>query len=421
MSTHLSLPPVPTGPNEIAESFKGFTQRLKVDQQFASRIHRFRVEMATRNPDHVAFLGSNLLGVYPFRFTERQRDSWFDDVIRIGEVEFDQVISTISYIKPDWIRISDAMNQSCVWLLHVLYHCNLPKKYKEQAMMDVATIFQYKLLSSTLAHVFKYPADRAVAQATADAMSRKFLLKQEGSWGAVVEYRSKEILSLMAEPSVHQGAIMYHAPDEAVGYMITDVQQRLKDYVKNLTDLFYQIRAKGVAVYTTSATIDVAGETLVKDKTRDFSKYRRYIHEVLSDRKTFVKDELVKIIVTAQHTTPEPRLIEALNWLSDNHRVPGAPQVERLVDETIVHAYNLIKSESALRTSRSILAPLITRLRALYMASRMADPTLLEMKELGDKIVKQCVTSKNESVLSSVRTAMTLYIVLRAFTMEHYS
>lgn len=421
MNTKTGVLVRPTGADDIFKSFQVFTARIKIDQQLAMRIHKFRLAMATRNPEHVAFLGSNLLGVYPFRFTERQRDEWFDSVLGIEESEFDQVISTIEYIKPDWVRISDAMNQSCVWLLHILTASTLTKRYKEQALIDVATIFQYKLLSSTLAHVFKYPADRAVAQATADAMNRKFLLKQEGSWGALIEYRAKEILSLLDEPSVHQGAIVYHADDAAVGYMITDVQQRLKDYVKNLTELFYQIREKGAAVYMTSATVEVKGETLVKDRQRAVTNYRRYIHETLADRKTFIKDELVKIIVNAQKTTPEPRLIEALNWLADNHRVSGSPIVEKLVDEAIVHAYNLVKSEANLRNSRSILAPLITRLRALYMASRMSDPTLLEMKSLGEQIVKQSVTSKNDSVLSSVRTAMTLYIVLRAFTMEHYS
>ncbi len=420
-----SAPPDPNvkqpGTYDTAAAFEKLLPRLKVDIALVKRIHRYRLAFATRNADHVAFLGSNLLGVYPFRFTERMREEWFDDVIRIDESAVKHAISTVPYIDPEWKRISDSMNQLCVWLLHVMYHSKLPQRDKIQCMKDIATILQYKLLSSTLAHTFKFPADKAVAQAASDAMSRKFLFKQLGSWGALVDYRTNEIIGIRDGVILHQNTIRFHGPDEAIGYMISDIQQRLKDYVKNLTDLFYQIREKGVAVYTTSTTIEVSGETLVKDKQRAFSNYSRYIHSVLGDRKTFIKDELVKVVADLQHTAPVPRLVEALTWLSDNHRVPGSTEVEKLVDEVLIHAYGIVKSEPTLRTGRSIMAPLLAKLRALYMASRMADPTLLDMRIAGDAVVRKAVNSKNESVLASVRTALLLYIVLRTFTMEHYS
>lgn len=391
---------------------------VKIDLALMKRIHRFRIEFATKNPDHVKFLGSNLLGHYPFRFRDEQRAEWFDDILNIDEEELRSRIVALPTINEDFVRITDAMNQSCCWLVSAIYHSKLSTSQKEVGMKDVLTILQYKFLSSIMAHNFKFPSDLAVAQATAAAMTRKFLLKIVGSWGALIDFRTDDILS---KTSVHHDTIVKHGPDAAVGYMITDIQQRLREYVKNLTELFYEVRASGNTLRATSSTVELNGQVIVKDKQRTYTTYTRYLHDVIGDRPTFIRSELVQVIISSMHTTPQKLLEEALTWISDNHRAPGVPEVEQLVDETLVHAYSVVLNDKSLANSGSILVPLIARLRALYMASRMVDPSLLKMKALSDKVVRQAVKTRNESVISSVRTSVMLYLVLRAFAKEHYS
>jgi hypothetical protein len=42
------------------------------------------------------------------------------------------------------------------------------------------------------------------------------------------------------------------------------------------------------------------------------------------------------------------------------------------------------------------------------------------MRDLGDKIVKKGVISRNAAALASVRTGLQLYLILRAFSRKHY-
>jgi hypothetical protein len=121
------------------------------------------------------------------------------------------------------------------------------------------------------------------------------------------------------------------------------------------------------------------------------------------------------------HTVPERHLIEALEWLSLNHRVKGAEAVEQLVDEAMQHCFQLMIDNRAQYGKDINLEALLIRLRALYTASRMSDETLLKMRDLAERIVQRSVSSKNQSIHAGVRTAMVLYIVLRCLAMQHYS
>ena len=44
----------------------------------------------------------------------------------------------------------------------------------------------------------------------------------------------------------------------------------------------------------------------------------------------------------------------------------------------------------------------------------------MEIRAIAEKIIKKATTTKNNSAIASVRTAVLLYIITRAFTMTHY-
>ena len=55
------------------------------------------------------------------------------------------------------------------------------------------------------------------------------------------------------------------------------------------------------------------------------------------------------------------------------------------------------------------------------MASRSTDEDLMMLREYGEKIVKVGTSTKNPTIIAAVRTGLLLYIVLRGFTMHHYT
>lgn len=410
----------------IASIFARLGRHTPIDHALLKRIHDYERSFVNRNKDHVEFFGGNLMGVNPVRFRTQDRDEWFSDVVGIDELELRDAIVDLPTVNENWKRASDAMNLSCVWLLHAIYKSNLSNQEKEAGMVDTLLVLQYKFLTSLMAHYYPYPADRAIMEAVYASLSRRYALKVAGSWNVLLRERAHEIISASG---IHRKKYQAFNSDKDIIDMVTDIQSRLKKIIKTMTKVFYDTRAAGGRIGTEKSILEIDGQTVLKEKTRHFTSYIRYIHQVADDPRSFIRKELIDVVADAQHTMDPRRLEEALMWVSLNHRV-AMPRwepkveggyVENFLDEVLLYAFSLVSHKSALITGRSGLSPLIAQLRTLYMASRMADPSLLKAKEMADNIVGQAISSRNASVAASVRTGLQLYIVLRAFAMSHYA
>lgn len=404
----------------IKEVFQEGCPDLKIDRAFIRKLHLYTQNFANKNEDHIAFFGGNLMGVHPVRFRDEDRNRWFDDVLETDDLALEDELFKLPAIVPSRNVSSDVMNLSCCWLVHAIHISDLSPKEKEEAMTDALMVLQYKFITSILAYWFRYPADKNVAETTYARLNKKFGLKVYGSWRALLLARARDIL---ASSSPHYQTYRSFNDDLAVVYMVNDIQGRIKDILKNIRDVFEEVRKdpRG-AIRSTSATqVDAEGITAVKDKQRNFTIYRRYIHGVMSDRPSFIRDELVQVIVSAMPTMPDKLFLEALAYMSQNIGPGGDKDVGELVDETLSHAFDYIATNRSIMNNPNDIGGLVAKMRSLYMASRGSDPTLLKMRATAEQIATRAVRSKNASIIAAVRTGMMLYIVLRTFTMKHYS
>lgn len=396
--------------------FDRHSSDLKIDQALVRRLHNYALGFVNRNEDHVNFFGGNLLGVYPVRYRTTDRETWFDSVVKMDEREVQNDLHEVEAFDADYQVSSDTFNQSCIYLLHRIYTSTLSSSQKEQALMDTTLIMQYKLISSLMAHYFPYPADQQIAIATYAELSMKFSLKIHGSWGALLQARAKDVLD---QHSIHYKTYTEYKNDPGVIYMINDIQGRLREIIKSMVAVFYQVKESGKKFALVSATLERDGLTIVKDKHNQYQTYTRYVKQILSDKPSWVRAELSSIVCDAMHRMP-PRLFEdTLAWMSDHQG--HAPVIEQLIDEVLNHAYDYVTHNRSFQNGRIPLELLLTRLRALYMASRMVDPALLKSKELAESLVAQAVKTKNPSIQASIRTGVQLYICLRAFSMSYYA
>jgi hypothetical protein len=404
----------------ILSVFQSLTTDVAIDAGFVKRIHDYQEAFCHKNEDHVQFFGGNLLGVHPIRFLPSDRNTWFDDIIQVDDLALQEDLYKLPTIDPNHKVASDVMNQSCIWAMYAIANSpHLTPAQKEQGLIDTALVLQYKYLTSIMWRQFKYPADPALAQATYNALTRKFALKVTGSWKALLIQRAKDIIS---NSSIHHRTIQTLSPDQAVIYAINDIQGRLREIVKAMVAVFYRVREEGGKVLTNKATtVEEGGIVLVKDVDRPGSSYLRYIHEVIDDKQTFVRDELVKIICDAMHTMPPKLFVETLEWMAVNHRASPGKKIDTFLDETVIYAYNFVAEQRALQGSHQGLTNMLIKLRALYMASRMVDPQLILTRDLSEDLVRMAVHTQNATVIASLRTGIQLYVVLRAFTKSYYS
>lgn len=400
----------------IRSIFEDAARDFEVNERLVGRLKEFEKTFVNRNEDHIAFFGGNLTGVNPMRFRQSDREKWFAEVLEIDDLLIEDGIKRLPHDQT-WVRANDVFNQSCVWLTHRIMNSSLSPTLKEEAATLTIQIMQYKLLGSLLYRWFQYPADEGTAQATLAAMSRKYLIKTSDSWHDLLKKRAKEMVSAR---SVHRRAYMEMKSDKDVINMINDIQNRLKELVKSIGKVFYDLHAKGIRVNSEKSVREIDGSVVLIDKTRQFSTFIRYLHEVMDDPNSFIRDELVDVISDSMHTMNPRHLIDTLEWMSKNRLVAKHEYITELADETLIYAFDMISSDRSLYNSRGGLSPLIAKLRSMYMASRMSNESLLKTKDLSEKVVTNAIRTKNASVIASVRTGVQLYLVLRAMAMQYY-
>ncbi len=403
----------------IKSVFERHCSHLKFDIHLAKKINAFQVGFANKNEDHMTFFGGHLTGVQIVRFTTQDRDAWFTDVLGIDDLSLEEDLHSLKTINPDHHVSSNVFNQTCMWLIHkFMLSPLLNDDQKHKAMIDCGLVLYYRFITSLLYKYFIYPADPQIAAATYSQLSYKYELKQHGSWFATLNARCEK---LIAPDGIHYKTFKRYDDDYDIIYLINDSQGRIRDMMKNIYSEFKKIHSLGTRIKVTSALVEHDGEMALRDGTKSLTNHTRYIHSIISDEHSFIKDELIELLEKVMRTMPGKLLRVSLKYCSNNYRFSNNKDIEELIDITLVHSFSYLDNNRTILKDTTDLASLISKLKGIYMSSKSVDPDLLMMREKARTIVKTATGSKNESLIASIRTGLLLYIVIRAFTMNHYS
>lgn len=279
-------------------------------------------------------------------------------------------------------------------------------------------VLNIKLLTSLLYNYFKYPADEAVAKAAYAELSYKFSLKQEGSWYKYLESRSRDILD---KKSIHYEVLTQFDKDLKIVATINDIQGRIRGAFKNIYGVFRNIHAQGIRIASSSAIIEHDGVEVLRDKTRSLTTYTRYLSSILHDQDSLMKEDLMQAIEKIMKTMPPKLFRETLQWLSLNYGTKYTELIDKNINAMMIHAFDYLNANRFLMRNTTDLPSLITKLKGTYMSSRNTDVALKEMRTDFENMVRLATGNKNDSILSSVRTGIMLYLVTRAISMKHYT
>jgi hypothetical protein len=403
----------------LKEVFDQQFDQVKFDRDLCQRVIQYSQRFMTRNDDHSAFFGGVLLGVNPIRFLESDREAWYEDVLDVDEALLTNAFRKVKSINHEFKVMSDVFNYTPIYLAHRLEQANLPQKLKRDAQVHGFMVLHYRFLTSLLVTRFRYPADREVAQATYSMLSGRYDIRRYGSWRALLEARSEDLVS---PNSIYRRAIQDFKPDPSLIRVVTDTQGRIREVVKKIYAVYLETLQSGVRVTSTSDTMMTTdGEMVLRDRKNGYADYLRYMNEVAQTERNLIKDELINVIASAMPTMPPQLLKETLVYLTRNYQQRGQAYLEELVKETLLYTFDYLQSNRSLVGRSNDLAALVANVRSLLMASRSSDPSVLKMREQAEKLVMNAVKTRNGAVIASVRTGLLLYVILRAMTKQYYT
>jgi hypothetical protein len=407
-------------PATIKNVFQEHCNRIVPDQNLANRLKKLQIGFVNKNKNHIEFFGGNLTGVQPVKFMPADKDLWFDLILESDEQELKEQLHSLNSVNPDYVVSSDPMNLSVVYILHLLYRSNkLSLDQKNEAMIDALLYLQFKFLTSLLYRYFQYPAKKETAEATYAQLTNKFSIKIYGSWIEVLKARSRDIIS--PDTSIHFDTIANMESDEKVLRMVADIQGRIRDMLKNIYAVFIQVHRAGDKIASTSSVVEHDGVEVLKDHTRGLIVYTNYLKSIVSDRNSFIRSELLRVIEDISPAAPPKLTLATLEYITKHYSGRGSDDIGQFLESVMLHSFSYLQNNKTTITSNPDLASLLIRLRGIYTSSRSSDPELLNLRAITEKIVKRAIDTKTDSVVASVLTSVLLYVIARTYTMRHYT
>lgn len=402
----------------IKHVFQDVCKDLIIGPELAKKIIQYQLAFVNKNEDHVKFFGGHLTGVQVVRFSESDSTMWFEEILGLEEEELRHRLHALPSVNTDHKVASDPFNISCVWLIYAIFNArNIPDTLKHDAIISVLLVLQYKGITSRLYITFRFPADPAVAEAAYSSLSKKFALKQYGSWGALLRARAENIIE---HSGIHYNTLVKMDNDIAVEYFLNDVKTRINDMLKNIVNVTFQAAAAGKKITSVSSVIEHDGKEILRDRNKSLIIYSRYISSIITDQNSFIREELLVIIEKIILTMPPKLFRQTLVWMSENYRTARSTDIEEVVKEVMVHCFDYLAHNRAASSDTHDIPGLLVRLKGVYTSARSTDPVLMGLRNKTEAIVKKATNSNNVSLLPPVRTGVMLYLVLRALTMRHY-
>lgn len=402
---------------------------LSFDTKFTQKVERYLNQLITKSDEDSQFWGGPLTGTHKITFTNNDRGRWFEEILGIDESDVEDdlnlIIDAVKY------KVAgDPLSLSCVWLCHSLWNSGkLSKEKKQKVMSDVMMVMCIRFLTSRMNRHWPFPCSKAVAEATLASMSNRYAIKRLGSWLAVIRERADDTVDMVN--GIHKHAISRMDIDmkssghtNSVVYVVIDNATRIKEMLKGIYNLQKMVQESGLKINSTSATyIETDGESILKDKEQSLEIYKNYLNDIIGDKPSFIKLDLVSIIENANKTMPPQMFRNTLGYISDVYSKNNQDKIELsdLIERIMTHLLVYLYSNRNAMKNKSDIPGLLSKLKGIYTSSRTTDPLLLGIRDDMEKVVKRATKVKSTPAIAATRTGILLYIVLRAFTRNYYS
>ena len=389
---------------------------VKFDNSLSKRLYDFQLRYVNLNEEHLNFFGGHSLGVQVLRFKDSDVSYFFDIVL---EVDFDiirkRIADEVPAINQDFKVSSDTYNIVCMYVIHrFLIEAKVNEKVKESACYNTALLFFYRCISALMNHYFnRGPADPATAEAAFSRLNKKFLIKRLGTWAALMDFRAKALLD---KESIHLKDLKSFRDDYAIVYAINNSQGAIRSVMKPYYREFILVHEQGIRISSTSATmVDAEGKEVVKERTKGVDSQIPVFLDMMSDRDSFIKKDLIDIVRSINRNTSVSAIETVLDWMSKSSIDPQLSSIVKgFTTDVLVYSQDLIDNRMP-EVNRRDFATILVKVKNYYLSTRIENNEIDKIRLVGEDIIKRSLNRKkiHRSLIMSTRTSVILYITLR--------
>jgi len=399
---------------------EAFGKDLVINPRWASALRKYVYNFITRKVglvDYMEFFGSPYLGLQKITFTTGDRNQWFTEIFDVDEEELKENLHACKAVNAEWSVVGDAFNLTIPYLLYRTYHSSLDKNTKHQAMVDILCMYHYKCLTSIIHNDYPFQARREVVLETYNRLSLKYDIKRYGSWRALIEARAEYILNSSVGIHYKSGAFTRMDDDKAIIYMVGDIQNRLRRAINDINKVFHDVKTRTNIVKLDNSKVNLGDELTIKSVNKEITQFSTYIERILAEETSFFKEELITYASSVLDNVPKDKLAFVIQQFPAVYKNPRKPQYKEFVEAITIHLFEYLHTNGIKKTN---VYDVLTKMRGAYGAPRSKNDTVKVIRTLGDGIVMEQTGVKTPQTITVLRTALSLYFVLRILSKDYY-
>lgn len=407
----------------LKEVMDHYFSDVKMDAKWFKQIEVFKQQYYSRNPEHIGFFTGAYYGLHIPKWTGRDDDWWFIDLIGIDEDELADEVLGLETINENWHVSSNTLNITMLYLMHVCQTSKLmSRKDADHYKVVLMEILVARFFTSRLNHYFnKGPTSQVIAQEVYDRMSKRYILKEEGSWMKLIHNRA--VLFSMGEherdAKFGKQEVFDGFDDDLVVRKLNSIKTSVNDTISQI-DLIFRAVLEDDKKTTKTSSMGVDGEGLyLKDLVKHQSEYLRYQDQVFADRNSFFKTELMEVIESSMPTISSNIFREALVWIYEmQNDKKWKKKIDQFRHDILIYALAMIQEEGIKQTD---IVQVAYRIRQNFMSGKSSDKTLVECRKLGDSFIVAYRPKSKGKLITLERVAIMMYFVLRTLTKHFYT
>ena len=407
----LSTEKLKEGELRMGQALAEAAPNFKVDKKLCNRIIAFYQKMKS-SEWNINWFGGCLLGTELIRFTPQDRDYWFDEVLEVDEDFLENVLERTG-LNAEWNVSSDTFGVINAYILHVAYKTSPGFKDKliYEAMKSMLSVWQFRYYSSLYSIRFKRnPVDMPAAEATYAALTMKFTIKQLGSWGAALDYRSERFLD---KSSPHTNTYRDYKDINDVVYIVTDLSTRCNRTFYDYYNILDGVRKNNsrIGIYEEIATVE--GEQILKDRSSIQSMSIEYLLSSSTSTSSFVTNQYLELVNEMVTTSSPAAVKDSLIALSNLPLGKERDEIEEVMRTTLIYTFNYV-AENRLKFTQ--ISSLLSKVRAVITASKNKEKDVVFMRNRTEKFITKHTHLKHDTTVASCRTAMLLYFIVKGLS-----
>ena len=401
---------------DLLEVFDKHASHIKFDYELLNNIANNNRRWEQKDNDYIAFLGGDVLGVHPIRYSSIDEEYFFVNVLKINEPELRADIYNTKGIDKTRNISSNSTYLTCLWLMYGFRNSKYIKdKDRDECIKECYLQFAYKAFSSLVAHYFSnYNADESQARLVIERMNNKFLIKKLGTWKEVFDYNATIVMSkspMTGTVGRHYPALVKFKTDD-ITKAAADMQTRLRDLVKSYYNVLVQVREDQSRLQSsTLLTKDEEGEDALRDVTNNPVQLTNYVKSVSDVETNFIKQPLVHLIASSIAKLEEQHLYEALQ-----HLIASTDDKTKLniIEDTMEAIIAYLSTKGITSNYKEHVVDILTYLQTYLFTNSIKQQGIMRAKNDILKIIRKHMKLPSKVPVGFIVCGVGIYIFLRA-------